>query len=116
MNSYNCFSFILVCQEGRCTPIKECPDAMTLARRIKNAKDATKKRDFLATLKSRVCGPKRFLTVCCDVTNVDDNDGDDENVDVEDVVEIELVEEDVPATQVETTRDPCDSKSRPNLT
>ncbi len=87
---------------------------MTLARRIKNAKDATKKRDFLATLKSRVCGPKRFLTVCCDVTNVD-NDGDDENVDVEDVVEIELVEEDVPATQVETTRDPCDSMSLINL-
>ena len=91
---------------------------MTLARRIKNAKDATKKRNFLATLKSRVCGPKRFLTVCCDVTNVDNDgdDGDDENVDVEDVVEIELVEENVPATQVETTRDPCDSKSRPNLT
>jgi hypothetical protein len=89
---------------------------MTLARRIKNAKDATKKRDFLATLKSRVCGPKRFLTVCCDVTNVDENvDVEDDGNDVEDVVEIELVEEDVPATQVETTRDPCDSKSRPNL-
>ncbi len=91
---------------------------MTLARRIKNAKDATKKRDFLATLKSRVCGPKRFLTVCCDVTNVDnDGDDDDETVDLEDVVEIELVEENVPATQVETTRDPCDSKSqsKPNL-
>jgi hypothetical protein len=89
---------------------------MTLARRIKNAKDATKKRDFLATLKSRVCGPKRFLTVCCDVSNVDNDDGDDdEKVDVEDVVEIELVEEDVPATQVETTRDPCDSMSLINL-
>jgi hypothetical protein len=106
------FFFYEVCQEGRCTPIKECPDAMTLARRIKNAKDATKKRDFLATLKGRVCGPKRFLTVCCDVTNVDDDD----NVDVEDVVEIELVEEDVPATPVETTRDPCDSMSLISLT
>jgi hypothetical protein len=90
---------------------------MTLARRIKNAKDATKKRDFLATLKSRVCGPRRFLTVCCDVTNVDnDGDDDDDNVDVEDVVEIELVEEDIPATQVETTRDPCDSMSLISLT
>ena len=80
---------------------------MTLARRIKNAKDATKKRDFLSTLKSRICGPKRFLTVCCDVTN----DDYDVGVDFEDVVEIELEEEDVKPTEVQTSRDPCESKS-----
>ena len=80
---------------------------MTLARRIKNAKDATKKRDFLSTLKSRICGPKRFLTVCCDVANADAD-----VVDFEEVVEIELEEEeDVKPTIVQTSRDPCESKS-----
>jgi hypothetical protein len=80
-----------------------------LARRVKNAKDESKKIEILSKIKSRLCGAKRAFTVCCDADN--DDSVDNPAVEVEDLVEIEL-DEDVPEEEEEVVpqiqaRDPC---------
>ena len=99
-------------RDQRCVAIKDCPEVLTLARRVKNAKNVEKKRQILSTIRSRVCGAERHFTVCCDV-NVDVDDADIINAyddaNVEDIVEVEL-DEDIPAQQ-----DPCESKIRAEL-
>ncbi len=97
------------CQDNeKCVHIKECPEMRILARRVKNAKDESKKIEILSKIKSRLCGAKRAFSVCCEAD--DEGSVDNPNVEIEDLVEIELDEdvvedeEEVPQVQA---KDPC---------
>jgi Regulatory CLIP domain of proteinases len=101
------FSISGCSEDQQCISIKECPEVLNLARRVKNAKSVTKKRQFLSSIKSRVCDAERRFKVCCDVADVNADGGDES---VEEVVEIEL-DEDVSPQPAETAKDPCTCKN-----
>ena len=106
------------CQDNeKCIHIKECPELRILARRVKNAKEESKKIEILSKIKSRLCGAKRAFAVCCEATADNEGSVDNPTVDIEDLVEIELdedvaEEEVVPQVQA---KDQCKGLCRKNI-
>ena len=68
------------CQDNeKCIHIKECPELRILARRVKNAKEESKKIEILSKIKSRLCGAKRAFAVCCEAAADNADRSEDES-------------------------------------